>query len=123
MKRVLLVEDHRSFSDSLAEVLNREPGLRVVGRTASAAECREFMSGGDGYDLALVDLFLPDSRGAELVAELRESCPQAPVLVLTISLDPEDRQQALEAGADAVISKTASLEEILAAIHRLEEAG
>lgn len=123
MKRVLLVEDHRSFSDSLAEVLNQEPDLRVVGKTASASECRRFVSKGDGYDLAVVDLFLPDSSGVELVGELRENCPQAPVLVLTISLDPEDRQRALEAGADAVVSKSASLEEILDAIHRLEEAG
>ncbi len=123
MKRVLLVEDHRSFSDSLEEVLNREPDLSVVGKTVSAAECRRFISKGEGYDLAIVDLFLPDSSGVELVGELRENCPQAPVLVLTISLDPEDRQKALRAGADGVVSKSASLEEILATIHRLGEPG
>lgn len=119
MKRILLVEDHRSFSESFAMILDREPDLRVVGRTASASGCRDFLSRGEGFDLVIVDMFLPDGKGIDLLAELRESCPKAPALVLTVSLDPEDHRQALDAGAVKVISKASPLEEILESIENV----
>ncbi|MGB3632615.1 MAG: response regulator transcription factor [Rubrobacteraceae bacterium] len=117
MKRILLVEDHRSFSESFAMILDREPGLHVVERSASASACRDFLSRGEGFDLAIVDMFLPDGKGIDLLTELRESCPEAPALVLTVSVDSEDHRQALEAGADRVLSKASPLEEILEAIN------
>ena len=116
--RVLLVEDHRAFSGALAFSLDREPDLRVVGRTASAAECRRYLSGGEGFDVAVVDLYLADGEGIGLIDEMRESCPGVPVVVLTISVDPADHTRAKQAGADEVISKADDLDEIVATIRR-----
>ncbi len=119
MTRVLLVEDHRAFSEGLAFMLDQEPDVRVVGRTDSAAECHRYLSGGEGFDVAVVDLYLADGEGIELIDEMRESCPGVPVLVLTISLDPADHARAKEAGADEVITKVAALDEIIATVKRL----
>ena len=119
MTRVLLVEDHRAFSEGLTYLLDQEPDLRVVGRTDSAVECRRYLSGGEGVDVAVVDLYLADSEGVELIDEMRQPCSGVPVLVLTISLDPADHGRAKEAGADEVITKVAALDEILATIKRL----
>jgi DNA-binding NarL/FixJ family response regulator len=116
--RVLLVEDHRAFSGALAFSLDREPDLRVVGRTASAAECRRYLSGGEGFDVAVVDLYLDDGEGIGLIGEMRESCPGVPVVVLTVSVDPADHARAREAGADEVLSKAADLDEIVATVRR-----
>ena len=123
MPRVLLVEDHRAFSEGLSLMLDREPDLRVVGRTDSAADCHRYLSGGEGFDVAVVDLYLADSEGIELIDEMRESCPGVPVLVLTISVDPADHARAKEAGADEVVSKAADLDEIIATIKRLGVGG
>jgi DNA-binding NarL/FixJ family response regulator len=117
--RVLLVEDHRAFGDALALLLGREPDLEVVGRTGSAAECRRFLSGGDGFDVAMVDLYLPDGEGIGLMDGMRGSRPGVPVVVLTISLNPAEHARAREAGADEVLSKAADLDEIVATIKRL----
>ncbi len=119
MTRVLLVEDHRAFGEGLAFMLDQEPDLRVVGRTASAAECHRYLSGGEGFDVAVVDLYLADGEGIELIDEMRQSCPGVPVMVLTISVDPVDHARAKEAGADEVVSKAADLDEIIATIKRL----
>lgn len=116
MKRVLLVEDHQSFSESFSLLLDREPGLRVVGRTGSLAECHDFVSRGELFDLAIVDMFLPDGTAPDLLRELRKCFPKASLLVLTISVDEEDHRLALEAGADEVISKASSLDDILKTI-------
>ncbi len=118
MPRGLLVEDHRAFSGALAFSLDREQDLRVVGRTASAAECRRYLSGGEGFDVAVVDLYLADGESIRLIDEMRESCPGVPVVVLTISVDPADHARAKEAGADEVLSKADDLEEIVATIRR-----
>ncbi len=115
---MLLVEDHRAFSGALAFSLDRDPDLRVVGRTSSAAECRRYLSGGEGFDVAVVDLYLADGESIRLIDEMRESCPGVPVVVLTISVDPADHARAKEAGADEVLSKADDLEEIVATIRR-----
>lgn len=119
MKRILIVEDSRALSENLATLLNREPDLEVLGPTSSPAECRNFMAGGQGLDVSIVDLSLPDVQGIDLINELRKSCPDAPMLVLTTSLDPRDQEQAIKAGADAVLSKNADLDEIISTIRRL----
>ena len=120
-KRIFITEDPRALGESLAMVLNREPDLEVVGRTGSAAECRNFVRGEEAFDVSIVDLFLPDAQGTYLIEELRRSCPHAPVLVLTTSLDPRDHERAIKAGADAALSKSADPEEIISAVRRLAQ--
>jgi two-component system response regulator DevR len=119
--RVLLVEDHRMMTEGLVLMLNRQPDIEVVGQTASATQCREFLAGGGkgGFDISLVDLYLTDGEGIDLIEELREACPQAPVVVLTSSVDPEDHQRVMEAGAEAVLSKAADYEELFSSVRRL----
>src|SRR4051794_38608411 len=116
MIRVLLVEDHRLMTAGLSLMLNRQPDIEVLGQTASATECRDFLIGArGGFDISLVDLFLPDGEGIDLIEDLRE---QAPVVVLTSSFDPEDHQRAMEAGAEAVLSKDADYEELFSMVRR-----
>ncbi len=64
MTRVLLVEDQRAFGEAFAFSLDREQVLRVVGRTVSFAECRRFLPGGEGFGVAVVDLYLPDGEAS-----------------------------------------------------------
>jgi CheY-like chemotaxis protein len=116
-KRILIVEDPRARGEDLATVLNGQLGLEVVGRTDSASGCRNFVVGEQGFDVAVVDLFLLDGQGASLVEELRRSCPHAPVLLLTESLDPSYYEWAIK--ADAVLGRGAAPEEILSVVRRL----
>lgn len=117
MKRILFVEDHASFRQALTEVLGRAD-LGEVSQAGTLAEGRELGSPGE-VDIAIVDLGLPDGDGLELIGELRTAIPRAPVLVLTVSVDPGTHARALDAGADEVLSKTAPLAEIVEAIQRL----
>ncbi|HET7478006.1 MAG TPA: response regulator transcription factor [Rubrobacteraceae bacterium] len=114
--RVLLVEDHPALRQALAWVLEEEPDLTVVGQAGTLAEARE-VSG--GVDLAIIDPGLPDGDGVELIPELRERNPDCRVLVLTASLDHLDFARAVEAGAEGVLNKTVSIQEILNAVRRL----
>lgn len=116
-RRLLLIEDHQWFRQALAMFFEQEPDLEVVEQAGTLAECRDDIL--DDVDVAVVDLNLPDGDGVDLIRWIRAFAPHVSVLVLTISLDPERHEMAVEAGADEVISKAASIEGILAAVRRL----
>ncbi len=119
MKRVLLVEDHSSFRRALAIFLERETDLEVVGEAGSVAEGRRFARDGTGFDVAVVDLGLPDGDGVDLVRDLRRERPEASILVLTVSLEQDRLARAREAGADEILGKETNLEKLIATVKRL----
>lgn len=114
--RIVLIEDHATVRQALAFVLEREPELEVVAQAGSVAEARRLPA---GFDVAIVDLGLPDGHGTEAIRELRAINPQGAVLVLTA--DPHRAQfaRAVEAGASGVLHKSTPLEEIAEAVRRL----
>ena len=116
--RILLVEDHASFRQAVATVLDREPEFEVAGQAGSLEEAREMLAG-ETIDVAIVDLGLPDGYGAELIKELREASPQAQVLVLSASLDRTEIARAIEYGAAGVLHKSAGMDEVVGAVRRL----
>ncbi len=117
MTDIVLVEDHASFRQAIAFMLDREDALRVVAQAGTLAEARRLPA--EEVDLAVVDLHLPDGNGTEFVEDLRKHNPRSIVLVLTASIDPEEMGRAVEAGATEVVRKSAGVGEIVEAVKRL----
>jgi DNA-binding NarL/FixJ family response regulator len=120
MRRILLVEDHASFRQTLAFVFDQQHEFEVVAQAGTLAEARRAMDGAEA-DLGVIDLTLPDGEGTELIEELREANPDFVALVLTASLDRTDHARAVEAGAAGVLHKSADVDAILDATRRLGE--
>jgi DNA-binding NarL/FixJ family response regulator len=120
MQRLLLVEDHASFRQTLALMFDQEPDFEVVAQAGSLAEARRMMKGREA-DVGVIDLSLPDGEGVELIEELREANALFAALVLTASLDREEHARAVEAGAAGILHKSADVDEILDATRRLAE--
>jgi two-component system nitrate/nitrite response regulator NarL len=120
MQRILLVEDHTSFRQTLAYVFDHQPGFQVVAQAGSLAEARRVMDGSEA-DLGVIDLSLPDGEGTDLIAQLREANPHFAALVLTASLDRAGHARAVEAGAAGVLHKSADVDVILDATRRMGE--
>jgi DNA-binding NarL/FixJ family response regulator len=116
--RVMLVEDHADFRDFMMVLLGREPDLEVVAQAGSLAEARN-RAAAVRFDVAVLDLGLPDGDGADLIADLRGTNPSVAVLVLSASLDPKSHERANDAGADEIMDKLASPAEVLGTIRRL----
>jgi DNA-binding NarL/FixJ family response regulator len=118
MQRLLLVEDHASFRQTLALVFDQQPDFQVVAQAGSLGEARRVMHGREA-DMGVIDLALPDGEGVELIEELCEANPEFAALVLTASLDRAEHARAIEAGAAGVLHKSADVDEILDAARRL----
>jgi DNA-binding NarL/FixJ family response regulator len=121
--RIMLVDDHTSFRQPLAFMLEREPDLSVVAQAGSLAEAREVLRGahedGPEVDVAIVDLELPDGFGTEFVAELLADDPDVHVLVLSAFSDKGTLALAVEAGAAGVLHKSSRIDDITDAVRRL----
>jgi DNA-binding NarL/FixJ family response regulator len=116
--RVMLVEDQTDFRDLMTALLGREPDLEVVAQAQSLAEARQYCTEVE-FEVAVLDLALPDGNGADLIGDLRAANPSVAVLVLSASLDSRNLQRATEAGADEILDKLASPTEVVDAIRRL----
>ena len=104
----------------LARCHRVKPSSVSCSEAGSLAEARrEAAEKAERIDLAVVDLLLPDGIGTELIRDLRADGSGVPVLVLTVATGPDLRAWVRSMGADEMISKDASVDEILAAIRVL----
>ncbi len=93
--------------------MEQEPGMNVVGEAAEADDLLAQVEATQP-DLVLLDWELPDQGGAATLAGLRTAQPG--LVVIALSGRPEARQAALDAGADAFVSKGDPPERLLAAV-------
>jgi DNA-binding NarL/FixJ family response regulator len=117
--RVLLVEDHASFRQALAFMLEREPGFEVAEQVGSLAEARKLdWETLENVEVAIVDLALPDGDGLDLIEDF-SSRPRTMTLVLSASLEPGRFARAVEAGASGVLHKSTPIKDIVEAVRKL----
>jgi DNA-binding NarL/FixJ family response regulator len=115
--RVMLVEDHAAFRQSLASLLSQEPDIEVVAQAGSLAQARKMLD--TPLDVAVLDLSLPDGDGRDLIGELRQKNAGISILLLSVMLGPGYLDEVLKAEADAVLHKVASPTTIVEEIRRL----
>jgi DNA-binding response OmpR family regulator len=109
MSRVLLVEDDRSLGTTLAERLVKE-GLDVEW-VETLASGRDAAARGS-WDLAIVDVMLPDGSGFDLVPDIRGRS-RTPIMFMTALNSAESRLTGFELGADEYLPKPFHLKEFL----------
>lgn len=114
--RVLVVDDHRVFTDLLALALDADPALTCVGIASGFEEGRVKAAAIDA-DVVLVDVQLGDGDGTELVAALTAQRTGRRVIVLTAHPNALEADRALRAGASGYLAKSGRLRELLAAVH------
>ena len=118
--RIIVIDDHDTFRDPLAFMLEREPDLNVVARPRSLAEAREVLdNAGVEVDVAIVDLNLPDGSGTDFIKELQRARPRAMALVLSATSDQRQLAGAIEAGAAGLMHKSVPMGDLVQAVRRL----
>jgi two-component system response regulator DesR len=112
---VLLLDDHRVFTDLLEVSLGLQPDLCCV---AVAHTAREGLAkaAAVNFAVAVVDLQLPDAGGLDLIPQLLALRPHARIVVLTAHPRPDLAERAIAAGAAAFLGKDVTLARILDAL-------
>ena len=117
-KRVLLAEDEPNIVESLTFLMERA-GFDISAESDGRMALEEALS--NPPDILILDVMLPELDGYETLRQLRADrrTERLPILMLTAKGQREDRETALECGADLFITKPFSNSEIVAAVELL----
>ncbi len=112
--RVLVVDDNAALVENLLEIL-QEAGYAARG----FGTCAAALAGArEGFDVALVDLRLPDGDGTTLARELKEAAPDGEVVLLTGFATLESAVAAVRAGACAYLVKPCATQDLLVTLEQ-----
>lgn len=104
---VLIVEDHQLLAEALGAGLGDATDIQVAAIAGSCALARETLRT-RRFDVALVDLQLPDGDGLQLAAYIREQYPHTQVVICTARMERELVTKALDIGCIGWLSKNES---------------
>jgi DNA-binding NarL/FixJ family response regulator len=112
--RVMLVDDHAIFRNGLRELL-QERGIDVVAEAPDGETAVQVVRD-SAPDVVAMDIAMPGMSGIEATSEVRTAAPSAKVIMLTVSADEREVEQAIVAGACGYLLKDAAVDEIVAGI-------
>lgn len=116
--KVLVADDHAVVRTGLATILGEQPDIIIIGEAKDGLEAiskaLELKP-----DVILMDIFMPNCTGLDAMISIRESLPDARVLILTVSEHEDDLFRALRFGAQGYLLKSANIDEVADAVRQV----
>jgi len=105
--RILLIDDHALFRESVARLLNAEPGFEVVGDCSSGNEALRLLKSREA-DMILLDLDLGPERGSDFLEKLRGESFKGKVLLVTAGVNQNEVPNLIRKGISGIVMKHGS---------------
>jgi len=116
LPRVLILDDESTLRTALFRLLDRK-GFQVI--TAQRIdEARTFLTADKPFDLAIIDMNLPDGNGLEFMTEFKKAYPQTQVIILTGFATIDSAVQATQKGAYHFLTKPFNVEELMSLVDK-----
>lgn len=115
MIHILLIDDDKSIVANLSDFLKQE-GFLVTACSSQSETLQILENGSVNFDLALLDVSLPDGNGFALCQAIKSTC-SLPIIFLTASSDEYSVVAGLDLGADDYIAKPFRPRELISRIH------
>ncbi|MGA0557888.1 response regulator [Larkinella sp. VNQ87] len=115
MCRIVLLDDHRVVMESFANLLATSGEFEVVGMATDRLSLEDMLKT-RAVDLLVTDLVMPSVNSTDLIRMLKGQYPTLAILVLSGSDDPAQIRQAMQAGANGFVTKTADKTELFDAL-------
>lgn len=112
---VLIVDDHRMFSESLARLLADEDGIDVLGVAGTGADAIDMVSRLHP-NVVLMDYQLPDQDGVTVTMEVKRQNPKVMVVMLSGSTEDRVLLAAIDAGCSGFLTKDRAAAEVVHAV-------
>jgi DNA-binding NarL/FixJ family response regulator len=116
--RIMLIDDHALFRESLVRLLEAEPDFQVVAHCATVAEARRLLNR-TAVDVILLDYDLGEEFGTDLLQELRTQENSSRILMVTAGMRDSVTLTALNSGVAGIIFKHSGPGQLIEAIHRV----
>ncbi|HVE65347.1 MAG TPA: response regulator transcription factor [Thermoanaerobaculia bacterium] len=122
MPRILVADDHAVVRRGLIEILRDTVPKATFGEADSGGRAIE-LARQEKWDLAILDVSLPDQSGLEVLKQIRGFAPRLPVLVLSMHPEEQFALRTLRAGAAGYVTKKTAPHEIGEAVKRVLAGG
>jgi len=112
--RAYIVEDSPTIRENLIETLEELALVEAVGIAETEREGKQWLAANDDYwDIAIVDLFLKEGNGLNIVEACRARRPTQKLIVLSNHATNDIRWRCAQLGADAVFDKSTEIDQLL----------
>jgi DNA-binding NarL/FixJ family response regulator len=116
--RILLVDDHGLFRESLSRLLQAEPDLEIVGNCSNVAEALASLDR-EHVDLVLLDFDLGEQEGSLFLDTAKSKGFDGRVLMVTAGMSDAGTLRALESGASGIFLKHSPPAQLIEAIYKV----
>jgi DNA-binding NarL/FixJ family response regulator len=116
--RILLVDDHGLFRESLSRLLQAEPDFRIAGTCASATEALSVIDQ-EQIDVVLLDYDLGEEQGSSFLESARKKGFAGRVLMVTAGMSDAGTLRALESGVAGIFLKHSPPAQLVEAIYKV----
>ena len=118
MTRIMIVEDNLRARCALKALISQQAGIRVTAEASNGREALQSIQE-QAPDVVLMDVRMPVMDGLETTKAIKVKWPRVKIIILTMY--PENRSEALEAGADAFLLKGCSVKEVMSMIQGFQK--
>lgn len=118
MIRVFIADDHQLFRDGLKRIFSVEDDISIAGEAANGFDALELLHE-DNWDIAILDVTLPNPNGLEVLKRIITVNPKCKILMLSMYHDDEYAFRALRIGAFAYLNKNSSADLLITVIRRI----
>ncbi len=114
MAQILIADDHAVVRRGVKQILEEEPGLKVLGQATNGYEVIQKIQE-KNWDILILDITLPDRNGLDVLKEVKSLRPYLPVLILSIHPEEEFAVRAIKLKASGYVTKGSVPEELVLA--------
>jgi DNA-binding NarL/FixJ family response regulator len=120
--RILIVDDHTVARNGMRLMLGSASDIEVTGEAESVKDALALIRT-ESFDVALVDISLPDKSGLDLLKQLREKSPKTAVVIMSMYAEDVYALRAFKQGASGYLTKNSSSATVVEAVRKAAAGG
>lgn len=122
MIKLLIVEDHAIVRNGLKHLFALSADIEVHAEAERGQQALQLIQQ-QQFDLALVDINMPDLAGVELLCKIHKQAPKLPILIFTMHNEAQIARNAIKAGASGYLTKDCDPQVLLDAVRKIHGGG
>lgn len=120
--RILLVDDHAMVRNGMRLMFSADPNLTITGEADTAKQALALVQK-ESFDVALLDISLPDKSGLDLLKQMVELAPKLAILIISMYAEDVYALRALKLGAAGYLTKDSSASSLISAVRTAAAGG
>ncbi len=122
VSKILIADSHTIVREGLKQILAEIPDVIVAGEASNSKELLQKIRT-NVWDVAIMDISLPDKNGLDLIKQIKLECPNLPILVLSTQAEESYALRVIKAGASGFLNKESAPDELIQAVQKVANGG